>query len=121
MGARQADSDGAFGVAVSGVAAGAGPTGGNLVANPSFEAGLTGWYAWHATATRVAGGQDGTWAASVAYQCPGGATCTSYTLNDSPPTVSRPAQGVTYTATAWVRAGTAGRSVRLVLREPRSR
>src|SRR5207249_722805 len=39
---------------------------GNLVLNPSFEAGVSGWYGYHSTLTRASGGQDGSWAARVA-------------------------------------------------------
>src|SRR5439155_97336 len=75
--------------------------GANLVRNPSFEAGVDDWYGWHSTLARVAGGQDGSWAARVTAAC----TCAADSIDDSPNTVADPKQGQVYTATAWVKAG----------------
>ena len=59
------------------------------MANPSFEASLSGWYGYRSVLTRVTEGEDGAWAAQVALNC----ACTVYTLDDNPNTVS--------TSTLW--------------------
>jgi RHS repeat-associated protein len=88
----------------------------NLIANPSFESNLTGWFAYQSSATRVAGGQDGSWAARVAFSGCGG--CSDYSLDDSPNTVANPPQGMQFTATAWVKADTVtGKQVKITIRE----
>jgi hypothetical protein len=89
----------------------------NLVRNPSFEADVSGWYGWQSALSRVSGGEAGTSAARVALACPAGVACSSYSIDDAPSTVASPRQGEVFTATAWVKAGTIGRQVSLVLRE----
>jgi nitrous oxidase accessory protein NosD len=90
---------------------GGGGGGGNLVANPGFETDLTGWSA--TGTTRVAGGHSGGWAAQVAN------SSGSCTLNDSPNWVGSATAG-TYTGSIWVRATTAGATVKLRFREYRN-
>jgi PKD repeat protein len=90
---------------------GGGGGGGNLVANPGFETGLTGWSS--TGTTRVAGGHSGGFAAQVAN------ASGSCTLNDSPNWVGTTSAGA-YTGSLWVRAATAGTTVKLRFREYRS-
>ena len=91
----------------------------NLLANPSYEGGLTGWYAWQSTATRIVGGHTGSYAARVAAACPSGATCSSYTWGNVSSQVPNPPQGGAYAASIWVKAqgGAIGKAARVVLRE----
>jgi acid phosphatase type 7 len=88
----------------------------NLVRNPGFEADVSGWNTGPGTTntlTRVAGGHTGEWAAAVAN---GSATATTCLLNDSPDSV-RPTAAGKYTASLWVRADTAGATLKLRMRE----
>jgi PKD repeat protein len=88
----------------------------NLVRNPGFEADVSGWNTGSGAAntlTRVAGGHTGEWAAAVAN---GSATATTCLLNDSPDSV-RPTAAGKYTAGLWVRADTAGATLKLRMRE----
>ena len=94
---------------------------GNLVANPSFEAGTTGWGAWSGTLARtpVTGAPHGGSVVKVTR-----AAGTSYSLDDSwggaAPTIATTHSGTTYIGAAFVRAAgaaTIGRSIRIVLRE----
>jgi glucose/arabinose dehydrogenase len=99
----------------------------NLVSNPSFETNLAGWGSHNGTLTRFQ---------PTAHPAPGGGTfavhtawaaTTSYTLGDNTtssltPTVPSAPAGATYTASAYVRAGTnspsaVGKPIHLVLRE----
>ena len=91
--------------------------GGNVVANPSFEAGTTGWTTWQAgiTRTQLADSPDGVWVARVART-----TGSAFTLDDSPETVLSAAAGTPYTARAFVKAASTtsvGKRVRIFLRE----
>ncbi len=93
------------------------PAGANLIANPSFEAGISGWGAWQGTLARVAqsGAPAGQYVGRVTRT-----TGTSFTLDDSAFTVTSTAIGRTYTATAWVKAGSTasvGKPIQLKLRE----
>lgn len=93
------------------------PPPGNLIANSSFETGLSGWGTWQASLTRVAqaGAPDGGFVAAVTRT-----TGTSFTLDDGAFTVSSTTPGRTYTATAWVKAGSSasvGKTAQLKLRE----
>jgi len=74
----------------------------NLVRNPSFESGLSGWSGYGgATISRAPGGVDGSW--SLAVTSP--ATRSSFGVNDTPNWIARvPAAGTAYRITAWVRA-----------------
>ncbi|HEV2999793.1 MAG TPA: Ig-like domain-containing protein, partial [Solirubrobacteraceae bacterium] len=83
----------------------------NLVANPGFESGLSGWSGYRATLTRVTGGVEGQYAARASYSTTG----SSYSMISTPVTAT-PA-GTAYRATAWVRSVTPGRRVCLRLRE----
>jgi parallel beta-helix repeat protein len=89
----------------------------NLVGNPGFETGLTGWNTSGSgsgvTLTQVSGGHSGTYAAALTNTSTGNSGCT---LNDSPNWVNTTKAG-TYTATVWVRADSAGRPVNVRFRE----
>ena len=86
----------------------------NLVGNPGFETATTGWAGYGTAAlARTAGGHSGSWQCRVSNT--GTATGTAG-INDNPNWVTSTVAG-TYTATAWVRADTAGGSVNLRLRE----
>ena len=89
----------------------------NLVGNPGFESGLTGWNTSgsdpNVVLSRVAGGHSGNWAAVISDT--GTATATSV-LNDSPNWALVETAG-TYTGSIWVRADTAGATLKLRFRE----
>jgi parallel beta-helix repeat protein len=89
----------------------------NLVQNPGFETSLSGWNTAGSgagiTLTRVSGGHTGDWAAKLTNT---GTTASTCTLNDSPDW-ARPTSTGTYTAKLWVRADTAGATLRLRFRE----
>ncbi len=100
------------------VSAGGGGGGGtNLVGNAGFETDLSGWNTSGSDAgivlARVSGGNSGSWAAQLSNTTSGPSTCL---LNDSPNWVKSTAAG-TYTASLWVRADTAGATLKLRLRE----
>lgn len=89
----------------------------NHVANGSFEAGTSGWGTWNAALTReqAADAPAGVWVARVART--GG---TSFTLDDSPMSVTSAQAASAYTGRAFARAGSAssvGKGVRVYLRE----
>ena len=92
---------------------------GNLTTNPSFESGMTGWSAWHATSAAVtaADAPNGAKVAEVTRS----ASNTSYTLEQyyAVNSANSARGGQTYTATAWVKGttSTAGKTVKLRLRE----
>ncbi len=94
------------------------PGGGtNLVANPSFEAGTTGWTTWQGTLSRVTlpDAPDGVAVARIARS-----TGTVFTLDDAPETVASTTAGTEYTGRMYVKAATAssvGKRVRLNMRE----
>jgi parallel beta-helix repeat protein len=96
------------------VAAG-GPT--NLVGNPGFETGLTGWNTSGSdpgiSLTRVSGAHSGSWAARLTNTSTVAAT---YVLNDSPNWVTTTTSG-TYTGSMWVRSDTPGAVLKLRFRE----
>jgi PKD repeat protein len=89
----------------------------NLAGNPGFETDLSGWNTSGSGAgialTRVAGGHSGGWAAKLANT---GTTASTCTLNDSPDWVKQTTAG-TYSGTIWVRAETAGATLKLRFRE----
>jgi PKD repeat protein len=89
----------------------------NLVRNPDFETDLTGWNTSgsgsNITLTRTSGGHTGSWAAKLTNT---GTTASTCTLNDSPNWVKATSAG-TYTGTLWVRADTAGATLKLRFRE----
>jgi hypothetical protein len=91
---------------------------GNLLGNPSFEDGTTGWDPVHATVALVAGGPLGSLAAEVCSNGTGEAVG-YYSLDDTPQSVPDPKVGERYAVSAWVRAGTqAGpQTVDVVVRE----
>ena len=89
----------------------------NLVGNPGFETSTSGWNnngRAGVTVTRTAGGHSGSFAAVLANTTT--STLADCTLNDSPNWVAQTTAG-TYAASMWVRADTAGASLKLRLRE----
>jgi PKD repeat protein len=92
-------------------------TSANLVGNPGFETGLSGWNTSGSgsgvTLTQAVGGHSGNYSALVTNTSSGNSGCT---LNDSPNWVASTSPG-TYTASIWVRADTAGNALNLRLRE----
>lgn len=97
-------------------AAGAATTGAtsttNLVPNPSFESSLSGWSGYDSTLSRVTGGADGAWSASVK-----ASRNASWTISPTQRQVSATVAGAAYTATAWVRLRSGSRTVCLKIRE----
>lgn len=87
----------------------------NLVGNPGFESGMTGWvgYPSGVMLARVEGGHSGVWSAKATNGTGGATGCT---LNDSPNWVST-TQGGSYTASIWARADSPGAVLKLRLRE----
>jgi PKD repeat protein len=89
----------------------------NLIGNGGFETDTSGWNTSGGgsaiTLTRVPGGHSGDWAAELSN---GGSTNSSCLLNDSPNWVRTTTAG-TYTASLWARAGTAGTTLTLRVRE----
>ena len=86
-----------------------------LVSNPGFEAGISGWVKGNTRTTLVrtcAVAHNGSCSAELGRTRSTGEAM----LDDSPDTVASTVAGATYTASAWVRAP-AGRSVKLRLRE----
>jgi parallel beta-helix repeat protein len=89
----------------------------NLVANPGFEAGLTGWNTSGSgtgvTIARVSDAHSGSFAGELANTSTSPASCT---LNDSPNWVRTTVSG-TYTGSFWVKAPTAGATLKVRFRE----
>lgn len=89
----------------------------NLIGNPGFENGLSGWNTSGSdpgvTLTQVAGGHSGSFAARLAN--PSG-TAATYALNDSPNWANSTVAG-TYTGSLWVRSDTPGATLKLRFRE----
>ncbi|HEX8857604.1 MAG TPA: right-handed parallel beta-helix repeat-containing protein [Actinomycetes bacterium] len=112
------DSAGQANQATASVSVSSATGGTNLINNPGFEAGLSGWNtagSTSATLTRVAGGHNGAFAAKLTNT---GSSTTSCTLNDSPNWITTTAaSGGRYTGSLWVRADTAGASLKLRFRE----
>ena len=93
------------------------PPSGDLVGNPGFETDTTGWgtvgSGLGVTLTRANEGHSGSWSALMAN---GAGVTRKCVLNDTPNWVSATtAPG--YTASAWVRADTAGKRISILLRE----
>jgi Carbohydrate binding domain len=93
----------------------------NLVGNPGFESGLSGWNTSGSdtngagvTLTQVAGGHSGSFAALLTNADP--TLKNNCTLNDSPDWV-KPTSAGTYTGSIWVRADSAGAPLILRFRE----
>lgn len=93
----------------------------NLVGNPGFETGLSGWNTSGSdangagvTLTQVAGSHSGSFAALLTNADP--SLKNNCTLNDSPDWV-KPTSAGTYTGSIWVRADTAGAPLILRFRE----
>ena len=90
------------------------PGSGNLVGNPGFESGTSGWAgSGVASLSRVSGGHDSSYAARLANAGTTSGTCT---LNDSPNWVASTGSA-TYSASMWVRADAAGATLKLRIRE----
>jgi len=89
----------------------------NLVGNPGFETGITGWNTSGSgpavTLARAPGGHTGGWSAELLNSATTSGSCV---LNDSPNWVKTTGDG-TYTARLWVRADRAGATLRLRVRE----
>ena len=88
----------------------------NLVGNPGFEQGTTGWNnngTPGVTLERAAGGHSGSYAARLTN---GNATASNLTLNDAPNSVLTTLAG-TYTARAWVRSDTGSGKATVRIRE----
>ena len=84
----------------------------NLIRNPGCETDTSYWGTWQGTLSRT-----------TSYAHSGVASCevihssgTVFTIDDTPNTVANPAQGSSYTATAWVR-GPSAKPARLYLRQ----
>jgi PKD repeat protein len=89
----------------------------NLIGNPGFETGTTGWNnngRAGVTVTQVPGGRSGSYSAQLANTTT--ASVADCTLNDSPNWVKTTQTG-TYQASLWARADTAGAVLRLRIRE----
>jgi parallel beta-helix repeat protein len=89
----------------------------NLIGNPGFETGLSGWNTSGsdpgASLTQISGGHSGSFAARVANTS---TTSATYVLNDSPNWANTTSPG-TYTGSMWVRSDTPGATLRLRFRE----
>jgi hypothetical protein len=85
----------------------------NLLTDGSFETGVGAWYAYHATATSITGAIDGARAARVTWNGAGA----SFVLMPGELPVGATTAGAVYTARAWVRSETPGRTVCLRIRE----
>lgn len=91
---------------------------GNLVTNPDFEQGTTGWHpiAGKALLTQVAGGHSGTFAGRVCKD-PGNTT-SLYDIVDQPQLVPQVTVGATYRLDAWIRTSTSvAQNIDLSLKE----
>ena len=73
---------------------------GNLVSNPSFENGTSGWGGVGGPITQVNQGHDGEHAAEKCYD----GSDTYYNVSDQPDSVTDTAVGSTYALAAWVRS-----------------
>lgn len=89
----------------------------NLIGNPGFETGTSGWNnngRTGVTVTQVLGGHSGSYSAQLANTT--SSTVADCTLNDSPNWV-KTTQAGTYQASLWARADTGGAVLRLRIRE----
>jgi hypothetical protein len=84
---------------------------GNLLANPSFETGTTGWGGVGGMITQVNGGHDGDHAAQKCFD----GSDTYYNISDNPDTVMGTEVGATYAVSAWVRSDS-DQTLRAVIR-----
>jgi Carbohydrate binding domain len=99
---------------VTGAAEQPGTGSGDLVGNPGFESGTSGWAGnGVASLSRVSGGHESSYAARLANAGTTSGTCT---LNDSPNWVASTGSA-TYTASMWVRADAVGATLKLRIRE----
>lgn len=94
-------------VVTSGGVAGAALPAGNLTTNPSFENNATGWASYNGAVTRLTGQSDAPDGTAVAKVTSAAGNTDDYTLDDSPTTVGSASGGRRYTATAWLKAGSA--------------
>jgi parallel beta-helix repeat protein len=90
---------------------------GNLICNPGFETGTAGWApsGTGVALTQVAGGHSGDYSAAIANT--GTASVDNCTLKDASPHWVATTSSGTYQASIWVRADTAGPTLKLRLRE----
>ena len=89
------------------------PTCTNLLANPSFETGTTGWKGVGATIAQVPGGFAGAFACRVT----GPASLSSFYIEDSPQTIASSTAGVLYRFGASVRSALSRGRVKISVRE----
>ncbi len=91
------------------------PGGANMVTDPSFETGLTGWSGYQGAALlRSPGGFTGSYSLKVT----NGATLATFGVNDSPNWVSTVhTLGTVYHMEAWVRSDLSRGSAKLMVRE----
>jgi hypothetical protein len=113
LAARAVDAAGNAATSAPVTVAVAAPEGPNLLANGGFETSLSGWWGYRATLARVAGGAEGDSAARVRWSGAG----SSYSVMTDPRPVGATPAGTRYTAAAWVRSETPGRTVCLRMRE----
>jgi hypothetical protein len=85
----------------------------NLVTNPSFETGITGWKGNGGTLSQVPGGAAGSFACRVT----GPASTSSFYIEDSPRSVASPVAGTSYTFGASVRSDASTGSARIRIME----
>jgi len=85
----------------------------NLLPNPSFESGVTGWKGVGATIAQVAGGSVGSFACRVT----GAASTSSFYMEDSPRTITSTTVGVGHHYSAYVRSDSAHGSCRIRVME----
>jgi Disaggregatase related len=87
----------------------------NLITNGSFEGTLAGWIGYKATLALANDGVVGSGAVRVSRRAD--STISTYSVVTSPRPVQSTAAGTTYSASAWVRADTPGRTLCLRVRE----
>ncbi len=110
------DDDGASSSATRSIAVSA-PPATNLVGNPDFESGTTGWSAsGSATLARVTPGHGGTWALEV--RGTSSSSSSAFGITDNPNWVATTGTvGKTYRLGAWVRSASHRGSARIKVRE----
>src|SRR5439155_20416235 len=85
----------------------------NLIVNPSFESGPTGWKSVGATTAQVAGGSAGSFSLRVT----GAASTSSFYVENSPRTVSNTTAGAGYHFSAMVRSDASVGTARIRIME----
>jgi len=103
--------DGASAIDGGGVDAAAAACADNLVMNPSFETGTSGWGGVGGPITQINEGHDGEHAAQKCYD----GSDTYYNVSDQPDSVTQTSVGAVYSTSAWLRSA-AGQTLRAVIR-----